>query len=185
MLKPLLDINADHFFGYKYAPIELVMYGDFQCEYCALVYSEIKLLQQIMGNQLKYAFRHYPLPNLHPLALDAAVATEMAALQGKFWQMHDIIFENQKYLCRASLSRFAEEIEMDMFMFIDNREHQKLHGKVIADFESGVRSGVNATPTFFINGLRYKGMSDFDELYKACNYTLLLQEAELKQPEQN
>jgi hypothetical protein len=110
---------------------------------------------------------------------------KMAALQGKFWQMHDIIFENQNICAGHRFQDLPKKYEMDMFMFIDNREHQKLHGKVIADFESGVRSGVNATPTFFINGLRYKGMSDFDELYKACNYTLLLQEAELKQPEQN
>jgi protein-disulfide isomerase len=93
MLKPSLDLNRDHIFGHRLAPIELVEYGDLQCPNCAEVYPEIKMLQELMGSQLKFAFRHYPLPHLHPMALDAAVACELAALQEKFWHMHDMIFE--------------------------------------------------------------------------------------------
>ena len=126
-----------------------------------------------MGNQLKYAFRHYPLPQIHPLALDAAISCEIAAIQGKFWYMHDMIFENQKYLSRAALLRFAVEIEINTELFTDTREYRKMSRKVISDFESGVRSGVNGTPTFYINGRRYSGMHDLDGLLSACKYTLL------------
>jgi protein-disulfide isomerase len=185
MLKPLLDATRDHIFGWLFAPIELVQYGDLQCPHCAAVYPDIKQLQEVMGNQLKYAFRHYPLPQFHALALDAAIACEMAALQDKFWYMHDLIFENQPYLSRAALLRFADEIEMDTTLLTDTREHKKMSRKVIGDFESGVRSGVNGTPTFFINGLRYNGMNDLEGLLTACKYTQLMLEAELKQPEPN
>ena len=185
MLQPLLDETHDHIFGWRFAPVEIVQYGDLQCPHCAAVYPDIKRLQEIMGDLLKFAFRHHPLPQIHPLALDAAIACEMAALQDKFWQMHDIIFENQQYLSRAALTRFAEEIEMDTSLFIDTREYKKMSQKVISDFESGVRSGVNSTPTFFINGLRYNGMNDLDGLMSACRYTMLMLEAELKQPVQN
>lgn len=109
MLVPSLDPDRDHISGWRFAPVELVQYGDLQCPHCADVYPCIKQLQEIMGDQLRFAFRHYPLPQLHSLALDAAISCEIAAIHGKFWYMHDMIFENQQYLSRAALLRFAGE----------------------------------------------------------------------------
>src|SRR5271170_2427480 len=86
-----LRTDLDHTIGYPLAPLELIQYGDFQCEYCANAYPVIKWLLEYFGDLLKFTFRHYPMPNRHPLALEAAVAVEAAALQGKFWQMHDLI----------------------------------------------------------------------------------------------
>src|SRR5580658_6513234 len=165
MLHPIFRTDYDHYYGCPLAPIELVQYGDFQCEYCAEVYPVIKWLQDSFGDHLKFVYRHFPIPTRHPLSLQAAVATEAAALQGKFWYMHDMIYENQKYLTRTSFSTFASEIELDTEAFDDCREHRKLFQKVISDFEGGVRSGVDSTPTFFINGVRYVGFDDFENLY--------------------
>lgn len=172
MLKMPFCIKRDHFIGDAAAPIELIQYGDFQCGYSGSVYTAIKMLQQYLGDQLKFIFRHFPLPSVHPLALEAAVASEAAALQDKFWPMHDKIFEEQKYLVRSSFSRFAEEIELDATTFEDSREHKKLIHKVVSDFESGVKSGVDGTPTFFINGHRYNGLDDLEALHRACKYAL-------------
>lgn len=177
MLQPPLAPSRDHLAGDPFAPIELVQYGDFQCPHCASIYPAIKQLQEVMGDHLKYAFRHYPQPQLHPLSLDAAIACELAGLQGKFWYMHDMIFENQQRLCRTSFLNFAKEIDLDTNQFTNTQHHRKMSRKVISDFESGIRSGVNDTPAFFINGLRYNGANDFESLYLACRYRLLQTEA--------
>ncbi len=159
--------DFDHYQGCPIAPLELVQYGDFQCEHCGDVYPVIKWLHDSFGDLLKFVYRHYPMPTRHPLALQAAVAAETAALQGKFWYMHDMIFENQKHLTRTSFSEFAREIDLDTRTFEDCRGHQKIIRKVISDFEGGVRCGVDSTPTFFINGARYDGFDDFENLYSA------------------
>jgi protein-disulfide isomerase len=172
MLHPNFRTDYDHYHGCPLAPIELIEYGDFQCEHCAEVYPVIKWLEDAFGDQLKFVYRHFPVPTRHPLSLQAAVAAEAAALQGKFWYMHDMIYENQKYLTQSSLSEFAREIDLDMRAFEDCREHRKLFRKVISDFEGGVKSGVDGSPTFFINGMRYDGFGDFENLYSAlqnCN----------------
>ena len=165
-----ISTGTDHFYGLMEAPVQLIQYGDFLCEHCADVYPAIKLLQEKMGNDIIYIFRHYPLHTIHPLALEAAIASEAAALQGKFWYMHDMIFENQKHLLRSSFSGFAEMINLDMKTFEDSRGHKQLFHKVINDFEKGAQFGVNSTPTFFINGQRYNGFDDFESLYRTCSY---------------
>ena len=162
--------DHDHYMGCPLAPIELIQYGDFQCDSCGEVYPVIKWLQDSFGDLLKFVYRHYPVPSRHPLSLLAAIASEVAALQGKFWYMHDMIYENQKNLNRASFSQFAREIDLDFRSFEDCRSHLKLGWKVISDFEGGVKSGVNASPTFFINGSRYEGFDDFDSLYSALQH---------------
>jgi len=174
MLKYLFDHKRDRYYGHPLAPIELIEYGDFQCEYCAAVYTEIKMLQEEMGNQLKFVFRHYPHSTIHPLALDAAIATEAAAQKSElsFWQMHDLIFENQKYLTRSSLSKFADEVGIDTSALQGKRKRRNLIQKVLCDFESGVKSGVTGTPTFFINGHMYNDFHDFESFYKTCTYLL-------------
>jgi len=169
-LKPAFNTLLDNYTGSYNAPVELVQYSDFQCEFSGNIYTTLKVLQEYLGDQLRFVFRHFPLANLNPLALDAAVASEAAAMQGKFWEMHDLIFKNQKYLVKSSFSKFAEEIGLDMYYFENSREHKRLRHKVINDFESGVKSGVDGTPTFFINGRRYNGFVDFESLLKTCRF---------------
>ncbi|MEO6315264.1 MAG: thioredoxin domain-containing protein [Chitinophagaceae bacterium] len=166
------DPNRDHYYGALDAPVELIEYGDFQCRHCADVYVQIKLVQEMLGSQVKFVFRQYPLPALHPMALDAAVAAEAAAQQNKFWYMHDMIYENQKFLSPASLLQFAEAIEIDTELMQSHAKHKKMVQKVISDFESGVKNGVDGTPTFFINGQRYNGFHDFENLYQTCREVL-------------
>jgi protein-disulfide isomerase len=168
MLKPSFNINYDHFCGYPVSDIELVQYGDFQCRDCVKVYPDIKLLQDMMGHKLKFVFRHFPRPNINPLSLEAAIAAETASLQDKFWYMHDILYENHGSFTRSALVQFAKDIELDMLLYELQREDKKVFRKVIGDFESGVKSGVNITPAFFINGMRYSGPNDFDGLYSTC-----------------
>jgi protein-disulfide isomerase len=176
MLKMPFNSARDHYQGSLTAPIELMQYGDFQCPHCVEAYPGIKMLIETLGSNIRFVYRHYPLPNIHPLALEAAVAAEAAGFQDKFWYMHDMIFENQKYLLRSSFSTFAKEIELDLEAYENNNKHKRLFHKVINDFESGIKSAVDGTPTFFINGNKYNGFNDFEGLYKTCKYTFNIQE---------
>jgi len=155
-LKPPVNSN-DHIQGDAHAPIELVEYGDYQCPHCGHAYPIIKSIQQQLGGQLKFVFRNFPLAEMHPNATNAAVATEAAAVQGKFWEMHDIIFENQEHLGNSHLVKYAAKIGLDAEQFKADFENPAALEKVESDFESGVRSGVNGTPSFFINGTKYNG----------------------------
>jgi protein-disulfide isomerase len=166
------DSNQDHFVGNLEAPLMLLQYGDYQCLHSGEVYGTVNCLRKCLGDQLLFVFRHYPLPSKHSLSLEASMATEAAARQGKFWAMHNAIFENQRFLVRSSFSWFAEELGLDMAAYDDSREHKKLLQKVLTDFESGIKSKVDGTPTFFINGRKYTGAADFESLYQACTYTL-------------
>jgi protein-disulfide isomerase len=170
MLTPLFNKTTDHYKGHIMAPIEFVQYGDFQCEHCTNVYAVVKQLQQTMGDAVLFVYRHFPLANLHPLAIDAAMAAEAAGVQGKFWAMHDIITENQKYLTRASFHYFAEELELDMNAFGNNQKNKRLYQKIINDLDAGLHNGVDCTPTFFINGMRYNGFDDYQSLYKVFRF---------------
>ncbi|MBO9201741.1 MULTISPECIES: DsbA family protein [Niastella] len=149
--------SNDHIFGNENAPLELVKYGDYECPYCGRAYPIVKDIIQQLGDNLKFVFRNFPLSNVHPHAVSAAVATEAAALQGKFWEMHDIIFENQKTLEVEHLFLFAHKIGLDLERFKNDIQDQALTDKVEKDFYGGLRSGVNKTPTFFINGEKYEG----------------------------
>jgi len=153
-LQPRVN-KTDHLQGNLDAPIELVEYGDYQCPHCGRAYPIVKSIQRKMGNKLKFVFRNFPLAEMHPDATRAAVAAEIAASQGKFWEMHDIIFEHQEDLDEESLIRYAAEIELDMQKFNSDFQKPEFMEKVENDFESGVRSGVNGTPSFFINGEKY------------------------------
>ena len=153
-LQPRVN-KTDHLHGNLDAPIELVEYGDYQCPHCGRAYPILKSIQRKLGNKLKFIFRNFPLAEMHPDATRAAVAAEIAASQGKFWEMHDIIFEHQEDLDEESLIRYAAEIELDMQKFNSGFQKPEFMEKVENDFESGVRSGVNGTPSFFINGEKY------------------------------
>ena len=149
--------NDDHIFGNSNAILELVEYGDYECPHCGHAYPIVKDIQQKFRNDLKFVFRNFPLSEIHPHSFLASLASEAAAQQGKFWEMHDIIFENQKTLEPDNIFLFAKKLSLDMGRFKNDIRQPQLIDKVNNDFEGGLRSGVNGTPTFFINGIRYDG----------------------------
>lgn len=172
MLNPSFNSSRDNYYGKLDAPIEIIEYGDFQCRKCAALFGQIRILQDIMGDKLRFVYRHFPLLNIHPLSLEAAIASEAAALQHKFWQMHSMIYHNQDKLSRITLLELAEDINMDMALFTSSREQECIFKKVVHDFNSAVMSGVTNTASFFINGFLYTGKPDFKSLYKLCRYLL-------------
>jgi protein-disulfide isomerase len=149
--------SADHVQGPANALVELVEYGDYQDPHSAKAYPIIKRAQRSLNGILKFAFRNFPMTQQHSEALNAAKAAEAAGVQGRYWQMHDLLFENQEYLDYESLLQYAVELRIDANKFARDFRSPKVERKILADFESGVRSGVNGTPTFFINGFRYDG----------------------------
>ncbi len=165
-LTPLVNSN-DHFFGNNAeAPIELVEYGDYECPYCGRAYPIVKDIKQQLGSEIKFVFRNFPLRKIHPHAFMASLATEAAGLQDKFWEMHDIIFENQKILNEDHILLFADKLGLDTERFKSDLQQKTLSDKVEKDFESGLRSGVNRTPTFFINGKKYEGEWNDGQLFQ-------------------
>ncbi|MGC2442646.1 DsbA family protein [Candidatus Binatus sp.] len=165
-LKPLVGAN-DHVQGPAKAPVTLVEYGDYQCPYCGEAYPIVKALQKRLGEQVRFVFRNFPLAEAHPHAEHAAEAAEAAAAQGKFWEMHDLLYENQAALEDEDLVRYAKLLHLDVPRFVKEMEAHAYAERVRADFSSGVRSGVNGTPTFFINGARHDGPFDLGSLLAA------------------
>ncbi|HWV68629.1 DsbA family protein [Chitinophaga sp.] len=159
-------VNAlDHVLGASGATIELVEYGDFQCPYCREAFFVVKELQERFAGRLRFVFRNFPLSEAHEYAMDAALAAEAAARQDRFWEMHDALYNRQAELNDGLLITLAKELELDLQQFREDMEAPKLLSRVEADFESGVRSGVNGTPTFYLKGKRYNG--DYRELASA------------------
>ena len=157
----------DHIAGEAKARLTLVEFGDYQCPYCGAVYPVVKQLQQDLGEKLRFVFRNFPLMRAHRYALFAAEAAEAAALQGKFWEMHDIIYENQGYLNPSILPSWAEKIGLDVKEFGKAIKEGLVTERIKEDRQSGIRSGVNGTPTFFINGVRFDGEANYEELRAA------------------
>jgi protein-disulfide isomerase len=145
----------DHSHGPGNAPVTLVEYGDFECPHCGRAYPIVKEVQRRMGMRLRVVFRHFPLTEIHIHAHHAAEASEAAAVQGKFWEMHDRLFERQFALEDEQLVEYALELGLDAPRVARELAAHTYKPQVRDDFMSGVRSGVNGTPTFFINGLRY------------------------------
>jgi protein-disulfide isomerase len=160
---PLLNAN-DHFQGYPEATIELIQYGDFQDEQCVRAYPIIKMLQQNFGKSLKYVFRHFPLADRNIYALPAAMAAEAAAMQNKFWEMHDLIFEKQPYLNEFALLEFAMQLRLKLPVFKNDLLDAAISEKVKAHFDSGLLYGVRLAPCFFINGEKFCGEMDYVQL---------------------
>jgi len=153
-----LHINGkDHVLGPADAPVELIEYADYQCPYCQEAYYVLKKIQQEMGDNLKFVFRNFPLTELHPDALHAAIAAEAAASQNKFWDMHDILFENQEYLDDSYLIQYAKIIQLNVNQFEKDFGKDQYLEKIRMDSESGVQNGVEGTPAFFVNGRKYDG----------------------------
>ncbi len=163
-----LSVNAkDHVEGGGNAAVTLVEYGDYECSYCGQAYSIVKKVQEKMGDKLQFVFRNFPLTQVHPHAEKAAEASEIAAAQGKFWEMHDVLYENQNSLDEASLKDYAEQIGLDADEFAADLDGGKYEEKVRADFMGGVENAVNGTPSFFINGERLDGSWDYESLLDA------------------
>jgi protein-disulfide isomerase len=159
--------ERDHIQGPAGAPVTLVEYGDFECPYCGQAYPIVKDVQRRMGDQLRVVFRHFPLSQVHPHAERAAEAVEAAGGQGRFWEMHDALFEHQRALDDRHLLDYAERLGLDRLRFERELGDGAYTGQVRADFLSGVRSGVNGTPTFFINGVRHDAGYDVGTLLRA------------------
>jgi protein-disulfide isomerase len=159
--------ERDHVIGPRNAPVTLLEYGDYECPYCGAAHPVVKEVRRRLGNSLRFAFRHFPLTRVHPHAEHAAEAAEAAGAQGKFWQMHDLLFEHQAALEDEDLLLYAGALGLDLDRFANELELGLHAARVREDFLSGVRSGVNGTPTFFINGRRHEGASDVQTLLAA------------------
>jgi len=160
--------ERDHVLGIDGAPVTLVEYGDYECPYCGQAYPIIKNIQKHLGDKLRLVFRNFPITQVHPHAEHAAEAAEAAGAQNKFWEMHDSLYEHQQELSDGHLIRHVSAIGgIDVARF-ENEMSNHIHtGRVHEDFMSGIRSGVNGTPTFYINGTRYDDSWD-EETLLAC-----------------
>jgi protein-disulfide isomerase len=157
----------DHSQGPAGAPVTLVEYGDFECPHCGRAYPIVKAVQRRLGKRLRFVFRHFPLAEIHMHAQHAAEAAEAAGAQGRFWEMHDRLFERQFALEDEQLVEYALELGLDAPRVVRELEAHTYKPQVRDDFMSGVRSGVNGTPTFFINGVRYDDPWDEEPLAAA------------------
>jgi protein-disulfide isomerase len=159
--------ERDHIQGPTDAAVTLVEYGDYECPYCGAAYPIIKEVQSRMSERLRFVFRNFPIATSHPHAEQAAEAAEAAATQGSFWQMHDLLYENQGRLRDPDLRDYAERLALDVERF-DKELAEHVHAsRVREDFMSGVRSGVNGTPTFYINGARHDDSYDVETMVAA------------------
>jgi len=159
--------ERDHIQGPAAAPVTLLEYGDYECPYCGAAYPIVKQVQAQLGDGLRFVFRNFPISTSHPHAEQAAEAAEAAAAQDRFWEMHDHLYEHQQHLEAGDLHTYAEELGLDVERF-DRELAEHVHAaRVRDDFMSGVRSGVNGTPTFYINGTRHDGPHDLDSLLAA------------------
>jgi protein-disulfide isomerase len=149
--------SSDHIFGDPEAAIRIVEYGDFECPFCGQAYWKTKDLHKTAGEKLCFVFRHFPLTQVHPHAEHAAEASEIAGSAGKFWEMHNTLFENQHALDDHSLATDAVELGLDGDRFLHDLVSHSQEKRVRADFMSGVRGGVNGTPSFFVNEIRFNG----------------------------
>jgi protein-disulfide isomerase len=159
--------QRDHRQGPENAPVTLLEYGDYECPYCGEAYPIVQEIQRRLGDRLRFVFRNFPLTQSHPHAQHAAEAAEAAAGQEKFWEMHDYLFEHQRALDDAHLVQYAVALNLDEETFKREMIEHVHTNRVHEDFLSGVRSGVNGTPTFFINGVRHDDSYELETLLAA------------------
>jgi protein-disulfide isomerase len=163
----LPDPERDHIHGSANGSIKLLEYGDYECPFCGDAHPIVKEIQRRLGDDLLFAFRHFPLSNIHPHAEHAAESAEAAGVQGNFWGMHDLLFENQGALEDQDLVEYAAELGLDGTRLIEEVTSSVYARRIREDFKYGVRGGVNGTPTFFINGERYDGVFSLKHLLNA------------------
>jgi protein-disulfide isomerase len=159
--------ERDHIQGPSDTPVTLVEYGDYECPYCGVAYPVIKEVQSRMGERLRFVFRNFPITTSHPHAEQAAEAAEAAGAQDRFWEMHDVLYENQRHLSDADLRSYAEKLGLDLERFDEELAEHVYAARVREDFMSGVRSGVNGTPSFYINGAKHDDSYDLETLLAA------------------
>ena len=163
--------DRDHIQGAATAPMTLVEYGDYQCPVCGQAYSIVKELQTRLGERLCFVFRNFPLATMHHYAEQAAEAAEAAGGHGKFWEMHDMLYENQDALGEEDFAQYAAALGLDPSRFASELTTHTYAARVHEDFISGARSGVNGTPTFFINGVRHDASFDLETMLGAIEGT--------------
>ena len=156
--------DRDHLQGPIDAPNSIVEFGDYECLYCGEAHLLVKEIQKRLPGRLCFAFRHFPAANAHPHAQHAAEAAEAAGAQGKFWEMHDLLLEHQDALEDNHLAQYAKLLGLDAARLMSELLAGVHTARVREDFRSGARGGVNGTPAFFINGQRYDGDLNLDEL---------------------
>ena len=166
----LPDPERDHISGSANGLIRLLEYGDYECPFCAEVQPIVKEIQRRLSDDLLFGFRNFPLTNIHPHSEHAAEAAEAAGMQKNFWSMHDTLFENQRALDDDDLAEYAAELGLDETRLIREVTASVYAPRIREDFKSGVRGGVNGTPTFFINGERYDGALDLKHLLNAVTF---------------
>jgi protein-disulfide isomerase len=166
IVKLTLAVNGDrdHIQGPTSAVATLIEYGDYQCPYCGQAYPIIKEIQRRLGNNLRFVFRNFPLTEIHLHAQHAAEAAEAAAAQNKFWEMHDHLYIHQQALDDENLEKYAATVGLDLARFNNDMSTHAHAGRIREDFLSGIHSGVNGTPTFYINGIRYNDSWDLETL---------------------
>jgi protein-disulfide isomerase len=174
MTKLAIAVHAeDHRQGDAHAACTLVEYGDYECPSCGQAYPIVKRLQKHFGKRLLFVFRNFPLTQMHRYAEAAAEAAEFAASHDKFWPMHDLLYENQDRLPEQDLlPELAQQLQLDPQQLSEALDEKKFAPRVKSDFTGGVRSGVNGTPTFYINGQRHDGSYDYDSLLEAIEASL-------------
>jgi len=164
---------SDRILGANNAAVTLVEYGDYQCPHCAAAQLPVKQILLRYGDRIALVFRHFPLTEVHPMAGPAAEAAEFAGDYGRFWDMHDAIFANQARLSPELLVTLASALELSSRALLEALASGVHTGKVQADFMGGVRSGVNGTPTFFVNGVRHDGGYSAPELAYSVDNAML------------
>ena len=159
----------DHVRGPTRAQVTLLEYGDYQCPFCGEAFWVLRDIEERFRRELRFVFRNFPLTEVHPLALEAAEAAEAAAAQHKFWEMHDLLYQNQPRFELGELGAYATELGLDLDAFTSDLESHRHRERIREDFMDGVRSGVNGTPCLFINGERYNGFVEEEPLAKAID----------------
>jgi len=172
---PMLTVpvsERDHVRGPATAPLTLLEYGDYECPFCGAAHPIVKEVERLLEGDLRFAYRHFPLSQIHPHAYQAAEAAEAAGAQGRFWEMHDQLFEHQDRLDTSDLITYADALGLDLTRFVHDLETHAHAPRLREDFLSGVRSGVNGTPTFFVSGVRHNGGYDLPSLVEALREAL-------------
>jgi protein-disulfide isomerase len=162
--------ERDHVRGTLDAPVIIVEYGDYECPHCGRAYWTIKRLREELGEQLAFVFRNFPVAELHPRAESVAQALEAAASQNRFWDMHDRFYEHQHELEGLDLDLHAQAAGLDIDRWKKDLRQPEYGERVRQDIETGLQSGVTGTPTFFINGIQYRGSYDFDSMLAAIRH---------------
>jgi protein-disulfide isomerase len=163
--------ERDHRQGSDRASLTLLEYGDYECPYCGEAHPVVQGLQKAFGRDLRFVFRNFPLTDIHPNAMLAAEAVEAAALQGKFWPMHDLALAEQALLEPNIIPVWAAQVGLDLETFRTDLRRGTAARRVKEDLESGLRSGVDGTPAFFIDGQRYIGVPSYEALREALRGT--------------